>query len=730
MTYVEQQLLAAVRTAASHPDAATRQRAQQKAEAWASHIGGTLAGTVTTGSRTPVDGLPAWVTLEVLHGGFTSGGAAAGGPLSDDEHDLARDLGLPRTRTALNEWHLTEAGRARLTAMLDDGRYHLRHPENAVLLVVAWLARAGDEPAATDLLHTVGPWFDRLRFYPAAVGQPELPPDQVFRRSEATTRNALAARVPHSKVEAQREAVTVWNPFADELLALWWPVVDAGARGLPPTEDLRAAAERYRALAAEHTRTTRHTSLRTNLGVLVHATLDAASDGFLASCERSRLEHAVRAMVRRRGLPGSPELAGRRAAQRAAVVAPSHAAVAHVVAGRLDPEATGRGVTDPDAVVHPVDAREADDAVPAGATVPASVLRTVTLATQATVEELRDRGIVPSAEVLAELLPQLVAAQHAAGYPDRALGTLQARVYQAFRERRSLLLVDLSAQVRLDELPWVSAAGPYRAVDDATRDAAVAALRRIGGLYLEWFSGTPLPNPLLVELEALAAQAGLDVPLVPELAADIFQGTFSRRFGRAVRFVGEHAGRAYLTYFGLADDVRDLALHGHDATVLAAICRRRAEAAGSGPSRWSVARNGMVVEQAQLMTSHNLAQLAALGVTTDARAAARVAFDDVVRFARAARRPGVEGYLAMGDARAAGLAWRHVVWFVAQLSDDDALAIVDDLARAADGLPDVLAGALGDLRGAILGVRPEHPLLGWSNGPHRLLALGAPRPTL
>ncbi|WP_125776458.1 hypothetical protein [Antribacter gilvus] len=726
MSYVERQLLAAAQTAATHTDPATRERADRRAQAWVSHVVGVLSGAIRTGVRTPVGGLPAWVTLDVLHGGFASGAPAAGGRLADDERDLARDLGLPRTREALNAWHLTDDGRACLDAMLDDGRYTLAHPENAVLLVVAWLVRAGDHDEALALLSQVGAFMDRLRFYPAATSHDEAPADLVFRRSEAATRSALVSRTANARVEAQREALTVWAPFADELLALWWPAVDrADGPALPDATALTRAASRYRALAAQHTRCTSHTSRKTNLGVLVEATTRAATDRVLAPADLARAAHAARSMVRKRGLPTSDELARERAAHRVAVAAPSHAAVAHVVATRLDADATRRGLGDPAAVVGPVGVPEANAAVPAGTPVPDSVVRAVGLARQATVEELHRSGAVPSAEVLAELAPQLVGAQHAATYPDPALGALMARTYRAFRERRSLLLTDLSAQVRMTELPWVAAVDGHRRVDDGARDSAADALRRVGGLYLEWFPGTPLPNPLLVELEALVTQAGLDVPLVPELAADIFQDAFSARFVRASRHVADHAGPAYLAYYGLADDLRRLAPRGDDRTAFATLCRRRARAAGSGPSRWSVSRNGMVIEQSQLLTSHNLASLAALGVVVDPEAAVRGAFADVVRLARDATRAGESRrYLAMSRARAAGLAWRHVVWFAALLSPEAGRRLLRDLAatgREPAGLPGALARAVDDLCAAYDGTTPVRPLLGWSNGPHPLL---------
>jgi hypothetical protein len=84
---------------------------------------------------------------------------------------------------------------------------------------------------------------------------------------------------------------------------------------------------------------------------------------------------------------------------------------------------------------------------------PASIRRVARRAMAGPVEGLLGAGVVPSAEVLAELVPQLAAETSAAAYPDPALRRLMAATYRAFRIRRSLLLLNLRHQVRLTELP-------------------------------------------------------------------------------------------------------------------------------------------------------------------------------------------------------------------------------------------------------------------------------------
>jgi hypothetical protein len=123
--------------------------------------------------------------------------------------------------------------------------------------------------------------------------------------------------------------------------------------------------------------------------------------------------------------------------------------VARVVAH--DPDA---GIAEVDAVCVPVTMAEAAvHAVSAGTAIPEPIRRVVLPATAGTVPELIGAGVVPSAEVLAELVPQIAAMISAVAYPDPGLRNLVAATYRAFRRRRSLLLLDLQHQVRLSELP-------------------------------------------------------------------------------------------------------------------------------------------------------------------------------------------------------------------------------------------------------------------------------------
>jgi hypothetical protein len=393
------------------------------------------------------------------------------------------------------------------------------------------------------------------------------------------------------------------------------------------------------------------------------------------------------------------------------------------------------------AVCAPVSEAEArEHQVPAGTPIPQPIQLVVRRATAGRVDELLGAGVLPSAEVLAELVPQLAAQTSAAAYPDEALRTLIAATYRAFRTRRSVLLLDLQHQVRLTELPWVQALQPYREPGDDTRRQAQATLRRLGELALDGFPATLLPNPLVRELTALSREAGTDLPWVEELAADIFMGRFSPKFLRAAHLAGELlAGTLYARYYDLDYSALpdDSGNRRSSSAAFDALCHSRANVSGR---HLSVAANGTVIEQAQILTTHNLATLVhAVGVSPAGGWAevARRTFTTVLRLAGWIER-NPHPLPAIKDM---AYAWRHLVFFLSLSDVGDARRLIDefhvDLADAPAGIRTTVEPALVGLGYLAAGGRftdgrtpaGGHRLLGWSTGQHWMLSPAAqPKP--
>ncbi|MFJ9739502.1 hypothetical protein [Streptomyces sp. NPDC101166] len=630
--YASGQLARALSTARTHRDPDTRRRAEERGRAWRSVLAGMANGLLSIGSRTPVAGLPAWVTPEVVRGGFATGAPSAGGPLRADEIEVARRAGVPENRRALFTYWLSEEGLGRLHELLESGRYEVTVPEEAALLTVAWLARAGETDAALDLVEELLPFAGRLRFTPAPSTRPAPDADAVHRLTVGDAADMLGRRRPSTAVETQREALAVWHPFTDELLAHWLETAEDGevlilARTPDEAWHERGAEllRRYARLARLHTYCTKHLDPKQNQAILRGALEEAVAGRTLDPRRLGLLRHAVTSMVARRGLPGSGRLTRLRREQAAQAALPSHHALAQLVLSRLSVLPQETGVTEVAPLVAGVDEREArETGLPVGAAIPPALRRPVEAALSAPVGTLVERGTVPSAEVLAELVPQLVAATTAQAYPDDALRTLAAANYRAFRNRRSLLLLHLERQVRVEELPWVRAVARQRS-DAGADEVSRLALRRLGELAVQAFPGTILPNPLVRELSELARAADLGAPLVQELAADIFMGTFTPKFLTSARIAADllGGGSLYERYYAIDyRAVRNLAiaetgealireLRPRTSPGFARLCATRAKVdwAARSYGYGSTAANGKVIEQSQILTTHNLATL-------------------------------------------------------------------------------------------------------------------------
>ncbi|MFE2417557.1 hypothetical protein [Streptomyces hokutonensis] len=760
------QLAKAFTTALTHEDAGTRRRAEGRAQRWRAVLTGMASGRLTIGSRTPVAGFPAWVTPEVVRGGFATGAPGAGGPLQPYEIGLAERFGVPADRRALFAHCLTDTGLTWLWGQLNSGRYEVTVPEEGALLTMAWLVRHGETAAALDLVAELEPFAGQLRFLPRpSTGRAASDDtDALHRRTVDDTVNRLVRRRPNAAVETQREALAVWQPFGDELLAHWLETAGgAGGQVLELAPDASWLARggellsRYRLLAEEHTRCGKHRSSKGNLGILRGALEETVAGRELDARRLGLLRHAVASMVRRRGLPGSPAHTELRRAQRVQAALPSHHALAQVTLRRLAVLPQESGILDLTPVLAPVsEPEERETGVPAGSQLPPVIRRVVEGALSAPVDVLVERGVVPSAEVLAELVPQLVAVTSARAYDDEALRTLMAANYRAFRNRRSLLLLNLERQVRSEELPWVRAVAARRG--DSSAEAALV-LRQLGELAVQGFPGTILPNPLVRELGVLARQSGLGAPLVEELAADIFMNAFGPKFLVAAGIAGELLGGSlYERYYGIdyaaigelaITEAGDRTNKTRTSPGFARLCAERARAASSAPAghkstgspgSW-VAENGKVIEQSQILTTHNLATLVhRVGIAPEPgwTDLARRCFVTVCRLTgRVHRNP--RPYATIKDA---AYAWRQLVFHLSlcpPAGQRRVLAALDEetgrhphhvgarLAPALAGLRLVVDGGGFGPDGTADGGRARR-LLGWTTDGHWLAGDPTGRP--
>jgi hypothetical protein len=630
--YVELQLARALATAAEHHDPETRARAHGRVERWARVLSNLESGRVAYGSRVPVKGLPPWVTLEVMTGGFATGEPMAGGPLQDHELELLDRLppsARGRGRTALNLYFLTDEGLAHLTEQLRSGRFRVEVPEEGALLVVAWLLERSEVGAALDLVDLLEPFFGTLRFFPVPADRAPVSGATVHVRSAGEAIEDLRRIAPNRHILAQREAVAVWAPFLDRLVAHFLETCEDGwpLRREPEgwRDRGRALLTEYRDLREEHQRCRKpekRSGHFAQLLVLLERQVENADS--LSNPDVARIRLIVDRHVEKWGPPESAQCRARRKRQREDVRAVLHSRLADVVADRFEPFPPNEGVPNPEDLTGAVDEDEgAARGIPAGTVIPEPVRRKAERCREDAIEILVERRLIGSGDVLAAVLPQMTAVLHARALPDPVARRLYEAVYRAFRRRRSLLLLNLESQVRLEELPWIQAFEVFREERAAVTDASRTAVRSLVLLQLTSFPQAIVPNTLLQEVRALARASGVEMPLVEELAADIFMGRFSAKYQRAAATAaGLLRDTLYTRYYGI--DWRGVGLdrpvtpptsvsrlfgrrtaeHGD----FGRLCLDRAGLADVAPFR-SVAANGMIIEQQQILTTQNLAVL-------------------------------------------------------------------------------------------------------------------------
>lgn len=758
--YALGQLARALTTAQQHPDAETRERAAQKAKSWKDVFLGMLSGALRIGGRKPVEGVPTWATLKVLQGGFATGELLAGGPLQPHEHALLARIGFKGAagseRAALNAWYVSDPGLAEMTELVRSGRYRINVPEEAALPVIAWLAEHGRQDEARAVLDAIGPFFTKLRFYPAPAERP-LPDTELVRVQDVGELVAELDRVrDRPELETLRENVRVWLPMYDRTVALFLETLGDGepphmidseggrrtVQGAWPCQRYPEGwKERAKALLSEWGRSRKiatqsdaPTNRRRSLCEL-HDLLERAVEmpRRLSGHDVGRVRLILAGFISCRGAPDTGSCRSLRERQRGQIAGPTRLQRAQLLAARLRAYPQDGGLPSAEGVAGAVTAAESKLLkVPAGRALPKPLVAKLERCVDAPFETLVEKRVLKSGEAVAKVVPMLAGAARAASLSDESLRRLDRALYVAFRRRRSLLLVDLSSQVRIDELPWAAALKPLRSDGPANHEASRQLLGRVAQAALGAFPQTIVPNKLLQEVRALAKGAGLEFPVVDEIAADIFTGQLTEKYLKAALVASRLLeGSLYERYYAIDwEKVRSLEVAGRPDKVktapgLVELCRERAKEAGT-PTGWSVAANGAVLEQCQILTTHNLATLFAelkLGDRLRPKLAELAQQDLAWICWRLQQKP-----MKLRNLKNAAYAWRQMVFFLSMLPIEEQRAFLGAahgvLAKQPQEIARKLKPALAGLELAVSGRRLERSapetrrFLGWTVGKH------------
>ena len=619
-------------------------KALKKAEQWERVLYGMYSEELQIGSRTPASGTPAWATLEVVTGGFATGQLLAGGALTDHEKELAQELNIPLgpdTRTLLNGYFISQEGVERLCKHASNGQFSVNLPEEGALLAVACLLEKDDVASADSILSQIYPYFGELRFFPHFSGESSIGSESVFLQPVSTSVTKLESIKPNRQIAAQEEAIKVWIPLYDSLVSLLLetvegdipsvaveksgkPVRNAGGQcelhgGWPGRIFPADWADRAQLVINLHKEKTSQSILckrRLKNGTphmrLLKVTQLLIEDPMkLSDGDRQYVRLQLARYIAKRGLPDGVRQRAYREKQNLQCGGPKYYDIAEILRQRLKSLPQGRGLENISLSTAPVSLGEATDKVPEGTHIPQHLVKKVGRAQVATVDELVQQGYITSADVLAETLPQITSGIRASSFTDGKLKQIYVSVYRAFRQRRSLLLLNLESQVKITELPWIFEIEKYRNTTLADKELAMVVLTDIVALALSHFPQALLPNKLLQEVRALVNQAGLETPIVDEVAADIFMGGFTQKYADAATIAAELLqGSLYERYYDIDYSAflnkrffRELPV---TAEKFSRLCSERAGPEARGRS---VAGNGVVIEQQHILTTQNLAVL-------------------------------------------------------------------------------------------------------------------------
>ncbi|MCW5823267.1 MAG: hypothetical protein KIT34_10720 [Cyanobacteria bacterium TGS_CYA1] len=629
------------------------ENAAKKIRQWQDVISGIINGSLEIGSRTPMKNVPAWITPEVIFGGFATGRYAAGGELMPFEQDLRKRLRVEnleeeQVRLPLNVYYVSADGRQELLQALKSRCYRVKVPEESMLLVAAWLFDIGEVERATILIESLSPFFSHLRFYPAPATSPlrELKGDVIFVRDVSYCVSNLRKKKKQISVLQMNEAINVWTPLYDRAVSLFLETVDGdipvleidehgklkrkkngqptatgglpckkfapdwNARALVLLKDYQSASEQ------PHLMCTKHRDKKENFARLRHY-LEIAyrAPGELTSRDIGYIRKILASYVTAHGAPNSELRIRTIQMQKSMALRPLHHILAQILADRLATQAPEQGVADLNKFLGAVTKDEAKKwGGIAGDDLPPSIIRKASMCKEAPMSQLVEDKILKSSEAMASQLSLLTSRLRASRSEDPELSQILQATYLAFRKRRSLLLLNLQSQVKFEELPWVQAVEPWIINKNDSKVATLQALKMVITLVFEYFPETILPNKLVKEIRALANDVDLNIPLVDELAADIFMGEFTINFLKAAKeaaklLQGTLYERYYQIDFGYIlklDDAGSLN-QTRISPGFANLCRKRLSLGQS--KMHGAAGNGAIIEQAQILTTHNFASL-------------------------------------------------------------------------------------------------------------------------
>ena len=221
-------------------------------------------------------------------------------------------------------------------------------------------------------------------------------------------------------------------------------------------------------------------------------------------------------------------------------------------------------------------------------------------------EELKELGYVPSSETFVELAQPMEAFLQTIDFDFKEDITVEEHLkyllYKSFKNMRSLLLLNLENQLKINEIPQYNVLCKVYKRDSKSSNSLILS-KLLLSYYTEWFPGDIMPNRVVKMFYNLLKSEDKNLGLCEEIACDIFQRRFGEKYDTSLNIAKNNMiNTLYSEYFELDDIYKNpLNLTGLSLTL-------KEKYYGNNNAYWTNS-NGQQIHASMVLTTHNLTQL-------------------------------------------------------------------------------------------------------------------------
>ncbi|PVZ98491.1 hypothetical protein BB558_005517 [Smittium angustum] len=618
----------------------------EKQKEWIKLFKQMVKGTIDIGSNKPFEKYASWLTLKVMYGGFATKNLLAGGELEKHEIDLTEHLKLKKeakdVRIFLNNFFVLEQiGISALETMLENKKYRINVPEEGALLVYTWLMKNNHQKIAEKLLETIRVHFNKVRFYPQPAETPFNSKviflssvEQVIQKLSSTIsskreREKLLYQRYKKRTEITNTVVELWLETFDNpsdiptveyingknvTVGDSWPCCK-----YPLDWDQRA----QNALLEYKEHIDLYTRKKKGYQNFLFEILELASKDKTALTGRNVcfIRSYIASIKNKKGLPGSEkrkQFMETKAKEFETFLSRDPEILKEHSIKMLENHNNEMGLSNEQYETISNELKQSFSNHP----YLEKILVILSKLKELTFDELFDPKYLCSLENLASEIPKLMIPMRASVVTDPSLNYLFEQLLYSFSKRRSYLLLNYESQIKTKDIPWIKPIMQFSTGD--CKDEAFEFCRKVLKNVVFNFPSTLLPNKFISQIQPLINMAGLKDSVVfsEELAADIFMGSFTKKYAVGFESNINYTRRTiYDKYYELDSDkliseLRAINLSSENSKdskfderteYFTSMCYHRADIFSNISTQANhLVSNGMIIEQSQILTSHNL----------------------------------------------------------------------------------------------------------------------------